>query len=115
LPGSPYSPWHPTWRAIYAVVAFVTATAATLGNALITRERAEPRRSLGEYVAAVRVLPAIYVAMNASGNLAIVKARIQWGIPVVTQGLLGVYATAALLQLIFPPSRSRWSRERPMD
>jgi MFS family permease len=53
-------------------------------------------------VAAVTVLPAIYVAMNASGNLSLVKARIHWGIPAVTQGVLAVYALAALVQLAFP-------------
>lgn len=103
LPGSPYSPAHPTWRrGAYAGIAFVTAIAATLGNALITTNVPSLAGSLGEYVAAVTLLPAIYAAMNASGNLSIVKARIQWGIPAVTQGVLVLYALAALLQLVFP-------------
>jgi hypothetical protein len=103
LPGSPYTPAHPTWRrGIYVGVAFQTAITATLGNALISTNTASLAGSLGEYVVAVTLLPAIYVAMNASGNLSIVKARIQWGIPAVTQGLLGVYALAALLQFAFP-------------
>jgi hypothetical protein len=103
LPGSPYAPAHPLWRrGAYAGVAFVTAIAATLGNALISTNVQSIAGSLGEYVAAVTLLPAIYVAMNASGNLSIVKARIQWGIPAVTQGVLAVYALAALLQLAFP-------------
>lgn len=103
LPGSPYSPAHPTWRrGAYVGVAFVTAIAATLGNALISTNVASLAGSLGEYAAAVTLLPAIYVAINASGNLSIVKARIEWGIPAVTQGVLGLYALAALLQLVFP-------------
>jgi hypothetical protein len=103
LPGSPYTPAHPTWRrGIYVGVAFQTAITATLGNALISTNTASLAGSLGEYVVAVTLLPAIYVAMNASGNLSIVKARIQWGIPAVTQGLLGLYALAALLQFAFP-------------
>ena len=103
LPGSPYSPAHPPWRrAVYAGVAFVAAIAATLGNALISTNVANIAGSLGEYVGAVTILPAIYVAMNATGNLSIIKARAQWGIPAVTYGALTVYAIAALLQLVFP-------------
>lgn len=103
LPGSPYSPAHPPWRrGAYACVALVCAVAATLGNGLISTNVPSLAGSLGEYVAAVTLLPAVYVAMNASANLSVVKARIEWGIPAVTQGLLGVYALAALLQLIFP-------------
>jgi MFS family permease len=103
LPGSPYSPAHPRWRrGVYVGVAFVTATAATLGNGLISTNVPNLAGSLGEYVAAVTVLPAIYAAMNASGNLSIVKARIEWGIPLVTQGVLALYALAALAQLAFP-------------
>jgi MFS family permease len=103
LPGSPYSPAHPRWRrGVYVGVAFVTATAATLGNGLISTNVQNFAGSLGEYVAAVTLLPAVYAAMNASGNLAIVKARIQWGIPLVTQGLLALYGIAALAQLAFP-------------
>src|SRR5262245_32472442 len=103
LPGSPYSPAHTPWRrAAYAGVALITSIAATLGNALISTNVPNLAGSLGEYVAAVALLPAIYAAMNASGNLSLVKARIHWGIPAVTQGALAVYAFAALLQLVFP-------------
>jgi hypothetical protein len=102
LPGSPYSPAHVAWRGAYAVVAFMAATTATLGNALVSTNVPSIAGSLGEYVGTATVLPAIYVAMNATGNLSIVKARIHWGIPAVTQGALGIYALAALLQLAFP-------------
>lgn len=103
LPGSPYSPTHPRWRrGVYVGVAFVTATAATLGNGLISTNVPNLAGSLGEYVAAMTILPAIYAAMNASGNLSIVKARIQWGIPLITQGVLALYALAALVQLALP-------------
>ncbi|MGC1304318.1 MAG: hypothetical protein WA840_18285 [Caulobacteraceae bacterium] len=47
-------------------------------------------------------LPALYVAMNASANLTLVKARIQFGIPAVTLTLLTLYAVADLAQLIYP-------------
>ena len=103
LPGGPYVPAHSPWRrGAYAGVACVTAITATLGNALISTNVTSIAGSAGEYVAAATLLPAIYVAMNASGNLSIVKARIRWGIPVVTQSLLAVYALAALVQLAFP-------------
>src|SRR5215470_2844337 len=103
LPGSPYSPVHVPWRrAVYACLGLVAAITATLGNALISTNVTAIAGSMGEYVAAVSVLPAIYVAMNATGNLSIVKARAQWGIPAVTHGALIVYALAAGLQLVFP-------------
>ncbi len=103
LPGSPYSPMHAAWRrGAYAGIAFMAAITATLGNALISTNVPSIAGSLGEYVAAVSILPAIYVAMNATGNLSMVKARIQWGIPAVTHSALAVYALAALLQLVFP-------------
>jgi MFS family permease len=103
LPGSPYSPAHAPWRrAAYALAAGQAAITATLGQGLVTTNVPSVAGSLGEYVAAASVLPAIYVAMNATGNLSIVKARAQWGIPAVTQGAVAVYALAALLQLIMP-------------
>lgn len=103
LPGGPYAPAHTPWRrGAYVGVAFVTAITATLGNALISTNVSSIAGSLGEYAAAVTLLPAIYVAMIASANLSLVKARIRWGIPAVTQGALAMYALAALLQLAFP-------------
>jgi hypothetical protein len=103
LPGSPYMPAHPVWRrAIYAVIALQAAVTATLGNALISTNVASIAGSAGEYVAAISLLPGVFVAMNATGNLSIVKARIEWGIPAVTKGALGLYALAALLQLLWP-------------
>lgn len=103
LPGGPYLPAHAPWRrVVYVGVAFVAATAATLGNALISTNVAHIAGSLGEETAAVALLPAIYVAMIVSANLLLVKARIRWGIPAVTQVALAAYALAALLQLVFP-------------
>src|SRR5262249_31752384 len=52
--------------------------------------------------ATVTLLPAIYVAVTSSANLLLVKSRIHWGIPAVTQGVLAVNVLAALLQLAFP-------------
>jgi len=103
LPGSPYSPAHPAWRrAVYSGIAFATAITATLGNALVSTNTSTIAGSLGEYVAVVAILPAFYVAVNATGNLSIVKARAQWGIPAITHAALVLYAVVALLQLLFP-------------
>jgi len=48
------------------------------------------------------LLPAAYVAMNASANLLLIKARQQFGIPAVTHSLLIAYAAAGLLQFFVP-------------
>ena len=59
--------------------------------------------ALGVYQAqAKRLLPAAYVAMNASANLLLIKARQQFGIPAVTFSLLIAYAAAGLLQFAVP-------------
>ncbi|HEV7607813.1 MAG TPA: hypothetical protein VGO61_10780 [Steroidobacteraceae bacterium] len=103
MAGSPYTPAHPGWRrGVYAVIAIQCAVTATLGNALVSTNIANIAGSLGEYAAAISLLPGAFVAMNATGNLSIVKARIEWGIPSVTRGALGLYALAALLQLVWP-------------
>lgn len=103
LPGGPYSPTHAPWRRVaYAGVACVMGIGATLGNALISTNTSSLAGSLGEYVATVTLLPAIYVAITSSGNLLLVKARIHWGIPAVTQGVLILNVLVALLQLVFP-------------
>lgn len=103
MPGSPYTPAHPAWRrVVYTAVAIQAAITATFGNGLISTNVPSIAGSLGEYLAAASVLPAIYVAMNATGSLWIIKARIQWGIPAATKGALCLYALSALLQLLWP-------------
>src|SRR5271154_7641294 len=101
--GSPFSPQHPSWRrAMYACVALLTGLCSTFPNALVTVNVGSISGSLGLYVAQASWLPAIYVAMNATGNLTLIKARAQFGIPAVMYALLTGYAVAALLQLAFP-------------
>jgi MFS family permease len=103
LPGSPYAPAHAPWRRyLYIGVAFVLGSAATFDNALISTNVPTLAGSIGEYVAVVTLLPAIYAAVNASGNLWLVKARIQFGVPAATQAVLAVFALVALLQLMYP-------------
>lgn len=103
FPGSPGILIHTApRRAAYGAVAVLVAVSATFGNALVNVNVGSAAGSLGLYVAEASVLPAIYVAMNASANLTLVKARAQFGIPTITQGLLIVYALAGAWQLVFP-------------
>ncbi len=103
FPGSPYAPSHPAERRLaYAAVGIVAGIAATFGNALINVNVASLSGPLGLYVTEASWLPAIYVAMNATANLTLVKARAQFGIPAITHGLLIAYALVGLLQIPFP-------------
>jgi len=103
LPGSPFGARHSSWRrAAYAGTALLTGIGATFPNALVSVNVGTISGSLGLYIAQASWLPAIYVAMNATGNLTLIKARAQFGIPAVMYALLTVHAVAALLQLSFP-------------
>jgi hypothetical protein len=103
LPGAPFTPRHTgARRAAYAVVGGVLAIASTFPNSLVQVNVGTIAGSLGMYVAEASLLPAIFVAMNASANLTLIKARAQFGIPAVAHGLLIVYAAVALLQLAIP-------------
>jgi hypothetical protein len=103
FPGSPFTPAHPLKRRLaYGAVGICVGIAATFGNALINVNVANLSGSLGFYVTEASWLPAIYVAMNASANLSLIKARIRFGIFPVTNALLVLYALAGLLQIPFP-------------
>lgn len=103
MPGSPYSPRHtPRRRVGYAAVAVLLALVATLGNSLVTVNIPSLAGALGVSLAEASLLPAVYVAMNVCSNLLLIKARQQFGIPAITNTLLGLYAAAALLQAVFP-------------
>jgi len=103
FPGSPYTPAHTPGRRLgYAAIGLAAGLCCTLGNGLVNVNVANLSGSLGLYVVQASLLPAIYVAFNASANLMLVKARAQFGIPLITQGLLVAYALAALLALVLP-------------
>jgi hypothetical protein len=103
FPGSPFNPVHPLkLRLAFGAVGACTGMASTFGNALVNVNVANLSGPLGYYLALVSWLPAIYVAMNATANLTLVKARIQFGVPRVTHGLLIAYMLIGLLQLPFP-------------
>jgi hypothetical protein len=101
--GSPYLPrLRPSQRIAYAAVGTFIGAMTTFPNALTNVNLGTISGSLGLYVAEASWLPALYFGMNAGSNLTLVKARAQFGIPIVTQGLLVLYALVAAVQLIWP-------------
>ena len=103
FPGSPYSPAHsPHRRGAYVCVGLLIGCCTTFTNALVNVNAANLAGSLDLTLAQVSVLPALYVALNATGNLTIIRARTQFGIPNLTLALIGIYALTAFLQLVIP-------------
>jgi hypothetical protein len=103
FPGSPYTPVHsPRRRLAYVCVGLLVGCCTTFTNALVNVNAANLAGSLDLTLAQVSVLPALYVAMNATANLTLIRARAQFGIPNLTLVLVGIYAFAAMLQLIMP-------------
>lgn len=103
FPGSPYSPSHPTGRRIgYALIAILTGITSNIVNSMVTVNLPNLAGAMGLYVAQVAWLPVVYVAFNATANLTLIRARIQFGIPAVMHGLLGLYAAAVIFQLLWP-------------
>jgi len=103
LPGGPFAPPHPPLRRLgYGVLGVLAGVAATFGNALVNVDVANLGGALGLYVAQASLLPAVYIAIFASTNLVLVKARIQFGIPRTVHALLGVYIAAGFAQFVFP-------------
>src|ERR1700693_4191497 len=103
FPGSPFTPWLPVGHRIaYAGVGALTGICSTFGNALVNVNVANISGSLGLYVAQASWLPAIYVAMNATANLTLVKARAQFGIPAVMYVLLLAYVLTDVWQFAAP-------------
>jgi hypothetical protein len=102
-PGAPYLPKLTTRRRIaYAAVGTFIGALTTFPNALTNTNITTISGSLDLYVAEVSWLPALYFGMNASANLTLIKARAQFGIPQITQGLLLLYAFVAAIQLARP-------------
>jgi hypothetical protein len=103
FPGAPYTPPHLAWRRIaYVGVGVFLGICATFTNALVNVNAANLAGYLDLTLAQVGALPAIYVALYATGNLSIVRARAEFGIPGLTLTLVGLYGLAALLQLLLP-------------
>ncbi len=84
----------------FAAVGLALGATATFANALTTVNTANLAGPLGLYAAEAAALPAIYVAVNASANLIMVKARSQFGISEASIAMLALYALASLVQLL---------------
>lgn len=103
FPGAPYSPRHSGRnRAVYAFSAFVMAMAGGLGNGLITSNLNSIAGDMGLYVVEANLLVAVYVAFNATANLLLVKARVQFGIPATMHVVFGALVAAQLVQILAP-------------
>ncbi|WP_043976579.1 MFS transporter [Novosphingobium sp. P6W] len=103
FPGAPYSPRHSGKnRAIYAFSAFVMAMGSGLGNGLITSNINSIAGDMGLYVVEANLLVAVYVAFNATANLLLVKARVQFGIPATMHVVLGALVAAQIVQILAP-------------
>lgn len=101
--GGPYSPaHHPLRRAAYMLVALIVGICAQLGHALVMVNLPSIAGTIGVTQSDASWLLAVYVATNASGNLLLVRARIRFGVPKVTIGLLSAYVIATLVQLAHP-------------
>ncbi|MEJ0100375.1 MAG: MFS transporter [Pseudomonadota bacterium] len=76
--------------------------ATTFGNGLVNANLGSIAGNAGLYAYEASLLLALYVAFNASANLLLVRGRTQFGVPLITQGLLALYAFAALVAMLVP-------------
>jgi hypothetical protein len=103
LPGGPFLPaLLRRQRVIYGLAGAVIAIAATFPNSLITVNSANLAGGLGLDIAQVSWLPAIFVAIMATANLTLTKARIQFGFSAVSVLVLTINCVLGLSQLIWP-------------
>jgi hypothetical protein len=103
MPGSPYAPSHPVRRKVgYVIVAIVMAMAASLSNAIVSVNTQPLAGAMGVTATEVTWLLAVYVAFNASANLLLIKARMQFGIPPVMRALLWPYIVLVFSELLWP-------------
>lgn len=103
LPGSPYTPKETVpQRIVYGITAVFIGIGAGFPNALTTVNTGSIGGFLGLYAFEIAMLPAVFVAMNASANLTLIKTRAAFGIPRMVTGVLLLYLVAALVQLACP-------------
>jgi hypothetical protein len=103
LPGGPFIPAHsPRRRLEYGLTGAVIGIAAVFPNSLITVNVLNLPGPLGLDITQVSWLPAIFVAIIATSNLTLAKARIQFGFAAVTTFILIANFAAGLSQFIWP-------------
>ncbi|AXB80587.1 MFS transporter (plasmid) [Novosphingobium sp. P6W] len=78
------------------------AMGSGLGNGLITSNINSIAGDMGLYVVEANLLVAVYVAFNATANLLLVKARVQFGIPATMHVVLGALVAAQIVQILAP-------------
>src|SRR5271170_6163869 len=82
MPGGPFLPALPPGRRLeYGVTGAIIGIVSMLPNSLITVNVPNLPGPLGLDLAEVSWLPAIFVAIMATANLTLAKARIQFGFP----------------------------------
>ena len=103
LPGGPYLPALPSGRRLeYGITGAIIGIVAMIPNSLITVNVPNLPGALGLDLVEVSWLPAIFVAIMATANLSLAKARIHFGFPSVTAFVLVLNGTVGLTQLIWP-------------
>jgi hypothetical protein len=103
MPGGPFLPaLSPGRRLEYGITGAIIGTLALLPNSLITVNVPNLPGPLGMDLPEVSWLPAIFVAIMATANLTLAKARIQFGFPAVTALVLMANCAAGMSQLIWP-------------
>lgn len=101
MPGGPFLPALSLSRRLeYGITGAIVGMAATFPNSLITVNLPNLPGSLRMDIAEVSWLPAIFVAIMATANLTLAKARIQFGFPTVTAVVLGVNCVVGLTQFL---------------
>jgi hypothetical protein len=101
--GAPAVPHHPIGRRIaYALTGISAGAVATLGNGLVAANINAIPGGLGLYTSEASLLTAVYFGMSAGANLALVKARAEFGIPAIVRTMLLAYAVAAVIQIVWP-------------
>ena len=103
IPGSAATPEHPTGRKVgYVLIALLFVLTGSFNNALVTVNVPNLSGAFGGYVTEISWFPAIFIAFTVTANLALVKARIQFGLANATSVLLLAYALVAAFSLLAP-------------
>jgi hypothetical protein len=103
IPGSAATPEHPFWRKVgYTAIALLFILTGAFDNALVTVNLPNLSGAFGGYVTEVSWFPAIFIAFTVTANLALIKARVQFGLAKATSVVLIVYALAATVSLVIP-------------
>lgn len=100
VPGSPFTPDHPTSRRLaYALIGVLAGLTGGLGNALVTANLPFFQGTLGLTAEEAAWIPATYVMTNVCANLVLVKFRQQFGLGLFVKLILAAYVLTAITHL----------------